>query len=113
MTLKEYLDRGVALGCLTRQLLNFLEAGIDLQDKQLMASAAARECDKPDGPFHIGYGGARCGGKNFWMFVQMLEDCLRVPGLKCLLLRKSAKANLEHFEHLRQKIFRNVPHKFA
>jgi hypothetical protein len=30
------------------------------------------------------------------------DDCMRAPGLKCLLLRKVGKANLEHFEDLRQ-----------
>src|SRR5256885_13217571 len=28
-----------------------------------------------------------------------------VPGLKCLLLRKVGKANMEHFEDLRRRLF--------
>ena len=33
------------------------------------------------------------------------DDCQRVPGLKCLLLRKVGKANMEHFEDLRRRLF--------
>jgi phage terminase large subunit len=41
------------------------------------------------------------------------DDCQRVPGLKCLLLRKVGKANLEHFEDLRRKLFPLLPHQFS
>ena len=36
-----------------------------------------------------------------------------MPGLKCLLLRKVGKANLEHFEDLRRKLFNRLPHEFS
>jgi hypothetical protein len=36
-----------------------------------------------------------------------------VAGLKCLLLRKVGKANLEHFEDLRRKLFNRLPHEFS
>ena len=42
-----------------------------------------------------------------------VDDCQRVPGLKCLLLRKVGKANLEHFEDLRRKLFTNLRHEFS
>jgi len=42
-----------------------------------------------------------------------VDDCQRVPGLKCLLLRKVGKANLEHFEDLRRKLFTRLPHEFS
>ena len=42
-----------------------------------------------------------------------VDDCQRVPGLKCLLLRKVGKANLEHFEDLRRKLFTNLGHEFS
>jgi phage terminase large subunit len=42
-----------------------------------------------------------------------VDDCQRVPGLKCLLLRKVGKANLEHFEDLRRKLFTNLVHDFS
>jgi phage terminase large subunit len=92
----------------------FERADVILQNRQLVASAAARACDKPDGPTAIGYGGARGGGKSHWLLAQMgVDDCMRVPGLKCLLLRKVGKANLEHFEDLRRKLFTNLGHEFS
>ena len=41
------------------------------------------------------------------------DDCQRVPGLKCLLLRKVGKANMEHFEDLRRRLFNRLPHEFS
>ena len=71
-------------------------------------------CDAPDGPMAIGYGGARGGGKSHWLLAQMgADDCQRVPGLKCLLLRKVGKANLEHFEDLRRRLFGRLNHEFS
>ena len=85
-----------------------------LQERQLAASAAARLCDAPNGPMAIGYGGARGGGKSHWLLAQMgADDCQLVPGLKCLLLRKVGKANLEHFEDLRRRLFGRLKHEFS
>ncbi len=109
-----YIREGCEANCPKDQMVNFAALGIELQPKQLLASAAARLCDQDDGPFAIGYGGARGGGKSFWMLAQMgLDDCQRFPGLKCLLLRKVGKSNLEHLEDLRHKLFRQVPHEYA
>src|SRR5512137_717970 len=95
-----------AAGCPEDQIVNLLSAGIVLHPRQMAASAAARWCDRGDGPTAIGYGGARGGGKSHWLLAQMgADDCQRVPGLKCLLLRKVGKANLEHFEDLRRRVF--------
>jgi hypothetical protein len=59
-------------------------------------------------------GGSRGGGKSFWLLAQMGgDDCQRVPGLKCLLLRKVGKANTEHFEDLRRQVFTGLPHEFS
>jgi hypothetical protein len=92
----------------------FERADVILQSRQLVASAAARLCDAPDGPTAIGYGGARGGGKSHWLLAQMgADDCQRVPGLKCLLLRKVGKANLEHFEDLRRRLFGKLKHDFS
>ena len=103
-----------AAGCPPDQVQRLLTAGCVLQPRQLAASAAARLCDKPDGPTAIGYGGARGGGKSHWLLGQMgVDDCQRIPGLKCLLLRKVGKANLEHFEDLRRKLFTRLPHEFS
>jgi phage terminase large subunit len=95
-------------------MLNFIQAGIVLQPKQLAASAAARACDLPEGPTAVGFGGARGGGKTYWLLAQMgVDDCQRFPGLKCLLLRKVGKSNLENFEDLRRRLFRRLPHEFS
>src|SRR5512135_3330186 len=103
-----------AAGCPPDQIINLLSAGIVLQPRQLAASAAARLCDRADGPTAIGYGGARGGGKSHWLLAQMgADDCQRVPGLKCLLLRKVGKANVENFEDLRQRIFTGLKHTFS
>ena len=101
-------------GCPQDQTENLLVRGIVLQPKQLLASAAARACDEPGGPTAIGYGGARGGGKSHWLLAQMGgDDCQRVPGLKCLLLRKVGKAILENLDDLRRRIFSRTKHDFA
>ena len=85
-----------------------------LQPRQLAANAAARLYDRADEPTAIGYGGARGGGKSHWLLAQMgADDCQRVPGLKCLLLRKVGKANLEHFEDLHRRLFSRLAHEFS
>ena len=114
MNLEPYLALGQSLGCPMDQMQNFALAGVVLQPRQLAASAAARLCDRADGPTAIGYGGARGGGKSHWLMAQMgADDCQRVPGLKCLLLRKVGKANLEHFEDLRLRVLRKLAHQFS
>ena len=101
-------------GCPMDQTFNLVKGKAWLQERQLIACAAARQCDKPDGPTAIGYGGARGGGKSHWLLAQMgVDDCQRVAGLKCLLLRKVGKANLEHFEDLRRRLFGELPHEFS
>ena len=105
---------GLRAGCPRDQVRYFLRAGVVLQSRQLAASAAARLCDQADGPTSIGYGGARGGGKSHWLLAQMgADDCQRVPGLKCLLLRKVGKANLEQFEDLRRRVFGRLKHEFS
>jgi hypothetical protein len=109
-----FLEHAVRAGCPEDLVRNLVRAKVFLQPRQLVASAAARLCDAPGGPTAIGYGGARGGGKSHWLLAQMgADDCQRVPGLKCLLLRKVGKANVEHFEDLRQQVFRKLPHEFA
>jgi phage terminase large subunit len=112
--LESYLGAARDAGCPPDQVERFLKAGLVLQPRQLLASAAARECDRPDGPSEVGYGGARGGGKSHWLLAQMgADDCQRVPGLKCLLLRKVGRANMEHFGDLRRRLFNALPHDFA
>ena len=112
--LEKYLAAGHAVGCPRDQMLNFAKVDVVLQPRQLMASAAARRCDRPGGPTSVGYGGARGGGKSHWLLAQMgADDCQRVPGLKCLLLRKVGKANVENFEDLRRRLFGGLSHEFS
>src|SRR4030081_1078459 len=112
--LESYLSSGLNAGCPPKQMENLVRAGIVFQPRQLAASAAARLCDRADGPTAIGYGGARGGGKSHWLLAQMgADDCQRVPGLKCLLLRKVGKANTEHFEDLRKRLFGKLRHEFS
>jgi phage terminase large subunit len=112
--LPEYFAFGEKQGCSREQLNNFVSAGIMLQERQLAASAAARLCDRVEGPTAVGYGGARGGGKSHWLLAQMgADDCQRVAGLKCLLLRKVGKANMEHFEDLRRRLFGRIGHEFS
>jgi phage terminase large subunit len=112
--LERYMAMGQRAGCPRSQMDNFVRAGVVLQERQLAASAAARLCDRADGPTAVGYGGARGGGKSHWLLAQMgADDCQRVPGLKCLLLRKVGKANMEHFEDLRRRLFVGLRHEFS
>lgn len=111
---ERYFVVGRRAGCPMDQMDRFQAADVILQSRQLAASAAARLCDRADGPTAVGYGGARGGGKSHWLLAQMgVDDCQRVPGLKCLLLRKVGKANLEHFEDLRRKLFGDLGHEFS
>src|SRR3954464_1647868 len=110
-SLRAYAALALQFRCPPDQLLNFARARISLHPRQLEASAAARLCDDPNGPTFIGYGGARGGGKSLWLLSQIgADDCQRYPGLKCLLIRKVGKSNLENFEDLAQRIFHSLPH---
>src|SRR5690348_1386859 len=112
--LEAYLTAGREAGCPMEQMGNFVRAGVVLQPRQLAASAAARLCDQVGGPTAVGFRSARGGGKSHWLLAQMgADDCQRVPGLKCLLLRKVGKANMEHFEDLRRRIFTGLVHEFS
>ena len=64
----DYFTSAVRLGCPIDQTCRFISAEVMLQERQLVASAAARACDQADGPTAIGYGGARGGA------------ALRLPG---------------------------------
>src|SRR3954454_11674432 len=111
---EQYARDALRAGCPLDQATNLIRAAVVLQERQLLASAAARLCDQPGGPTAVGFGGARGGGKSHWLLAQMgADDCQRVAGLKCLLLRKVGKANMEHFEDLRRKLFTYLPHEFS
>jgi hypothetical protein len=110
----EFLRQALLAGCPEDQVRNLVSGRAYLQGRQLAASAAARLCDLPGGPTAVGFGGARGGGKSHWLLAQIgVDDCQRMPGLKCLLLRKVGKANLEHFEDLRRRLFVRLKHEFS
>jgi len=112
--LERYLAAGHVAACPRGQMDNFVRAGVVLQPRQLAASAAARLCDRADGPTAVGYGGARGGGKSHWLLAQMgVDDSQRVRGLKCLLLRKVGKSVMESFDDLRRRLFVHLPHEFS
>ncbi len=101
------------LDCPRQQLRNFISAGYVPQPKQLEFHAAARLCDRPDGPTQIGFGGARGPGKSHASFAQLaLDDCRRVPQLKALYLRLSAKQAREQSDDLRRVVLKRVPHRY-
>jgi PBSX family phage terminase large subunit len=69
--------------------------------------AAARQADEPSGPVDIGLGGARGPGKSHAVLSQVaLDDCQRVPGLKCLFLRQTGVSAQESFDDLVGKVVR-------
>lgn len=110
---KSYADAARAAGCPPDQFKNFAEAGVVLNPRQLEFAAAARLCDSANGPREVGFGGARGGGKSHVMAALIgADDCQRFKGLKCLLLRKAAKSNIENFQDLRAKIFTRLKHLF-
>jgi hypothetical protein len=102
--LERYLQAAKDAGVPPEGVRILLSAGFVLQPRQLEATAAAYECDKPCehdadtpcgpgcGPTEVGFGGSRDGGKSHWSMAKLLLDCLRFPGLKCLVLRKIGKA---------------------
>jgi phage terminase large subunit len=103
-------DAGVPQDSLDR----FLRAGYVPQPKQLQFHAAARECDHPQGPTQVGFGGARGPGKSHGIVAQAaIDDCQRFEGLKVLYLRKIQKNAREQFEDLRRSVLRYTIHIFA
>jgi phage terminase large subunit len=104
---------GKEAGCEHAQLVNFATAGLMLQPKQLEFAAACRMCDAKEGPWKIGYGGARGGGKSHVLLAQIsADDCQRYPGLHVLYLRKVKKAAHENFDEFRKKICVALPHEY-
>lgn len=109
-----YATEAACAGMDAEQFSRFAKVGAILNPRQIEFAVTARMADLPDGPEEVGYGGARGGGKTHILFGQIgLDDCQRFPGLKCLILRKSGKSNLETLQDVRMKLFMGLPHKFA
>ncbi len=111
-SLGRYFSAALRAGLSRDHMAQLLGAGIVLQERQLVATAAAFSCDYEGGPTEVGYGGARGGGKSHWGLAQLALDCLRYPGLTCLCLRKVGKANKQNFNELRLKVLRGVSTRF-
>lgn len=100
------------------QIERFENAGIILQPKQLEFASWARRLDDAEhlddelGAPELGFGGARGPGKSFGEFAQMaLDDCQRMPGLKCLYLREIGRNAEEQLTELVQAVLANVEHE--
>lgn len=105
----ELKERGLAFDAMMR----FRKYGYAPQPKQVDFHVAARECDLPNGPTQVGFGGARGPGKSHGLFAQVaLDDCQRFDNLKVLYLRKVAKNAREQFEDLRRVVLRFCPHEY-
>lgn len=103
--LDDFLKTAVNAGVPRDQLENFLRRGYVALPWQLGFHAVARSADRSDGPTKIGVGGARGPGKSHAVFAQItLDDCQRIPKLKCLFLRQTGIAAKESFEDLIQKV---------
>ena len=108
--LDRYITTARAAGCPADQLRNFRRGEYVAQPKQLAFSAAARECDDPNGPTRVVMGGSRGTAKSHAALSQVgLDDCQRVPGLKWLFLRNIGKAARESFEDLIHKVLTAAP----
>jgi hypothetical protein len=91
------------------QLIRFLQAGYVLQPKAMEFHAAAREADRPDGPTRIAMGGSRGTGKSHIAMTQaVVDDALRIPGLKVLFLRSVGRAARESFGDLVRKALNGI-----
>lgn len=107
------LETARNLNCPRNQIENFTRAGYVPQPRQLAFHALCRSCDEVGGPLEVAFGGARGPGKTHALLAQMgLDDCQRIAGLKCLLLRRVGKAVRESFEDLRVKLFAVTPHTY-
>jgi len=78
--------------------------------KQQMFHAAARAADNEGSAKYILFGGAKAGGKTTAAFCQLIEDCQRFPGLKCLFIRRVQKSAHESFLDLVAHTTKYIPH---
>jgi phage terminase large subunit len=108
-----YLQAGKKAGCPPDQMVNFIKAGLILQEKQLEFAAKCRECDKPDGPMSVMFSGGRGSSKTHGGASQVFaDDCQRFPGLKFLYLRKVGRANKEQIADIRKVVLAHLKHDY-
>jgi hypothetical protein len=98
---------------LQEQIVNFTNAGIVLQQKQWEIAATCRLCDLTDGPKAVMVAGGRGAAKTHGiMAVEFIDDCQRIPGLKCLILRKISSSNKQQVADFLKKLLGNVKHQY-
>lgn len=98
---------------MAEQINAFINAGIVLQPKQWEIAAACRMCDLKDGPKHVMAGGGRGGAKTHAiMAIEFIDDCQRIPGLKCLILRKISSSNKQQVADFLKKLLSGVKHTY-
>lgn len=95
------------------QVERFLKAGYAPLPWAMKVHATAREADKEDGPFWIGLGGARGPGKSHLSMAQLMDDCMRTPGLKALFLRKTKMSASESLDDLVRRVFGEIEYSYA
>jgi hypothetical protein len=111
--IERYVKAAHVAGCPRDQVERFVKSGYFAFPKNLPFHAAARECDRYNGPDEISMGGTRNTGKTHHAMAQVgLDDCQRVPGLKWLFLRKVQKAATESFEDIVTRVFRYIPYEY-
>ena len=110
-----FLKAAIAAGCPEDQTRNFVAAKLWLQERGNWSRPRRR-----DDAICTGRADGNWLRRRSWRRKISLaagangaDDCQRVPGLKCLLLRKVGKANLEHFEDLRRRLFGRLNHDFS
>lgn len=108
------IKAAIDANCPIDQLKSFLKTGYVPLPWQFTFHGIAREADKQGGPNDIGVGGARGPGKSHGVLAQVtIDDCQRVPGLKCLFLRQTGTSARESFEDLIDRIIKNkIPFNF-
>ncbi len=75
--------------------------------------AAARRADLATGPTWVAMGGKRGPGKSHAVMAQVMDDCVRFPGLKGLFIRKIQRAAKESLQDLAHRIFSHTPHSMG
>lgn len=110
--LESYMLAAKEAGCPADQMENFLSAGYVALPGSLPFHALARQIDNRIGVDQVGLDGTRGSAKSHQIIAQVgIDDCKRMPEIKCLFLRQTLKAAGESFDDLVTRVLRNVPHK--
>lgn len=108
-----YIRSALDAGCPEDQVRRFVDLRYVATPKALIFHALAREADRDDGPREILGGGARGGGKSHMTFMQTVDDCMRVAGLKALFIRKIQKTATESMEDIVYRALQFTDYEFT